>query len=197
MTPSSLQRIATGRVAGAAVFAWIALSAAFFALGPYASIKSAGEEASLLEERFGYSAADAHEWLESIGPDGRTAYGTFQLLDVGNALLTAIALTLVLAFSLGRLFGPSRRPLLLAYLPLAVGFLELVENTCLGLAVSGFPDPQAGVLGVASGVTMLKLSLGFCVFPMTALCLIAVFIAGIVRRRSSTTTATTRGTDGQ
>jgi hypothetical protein len=182
MVLKKIQSVATWRVVAPVVAIWIGLSASFFMLGPYSQILDAGKGTSLPEERFGYSSEKVEEWFDQIGPEGRRAYNTFQLLDIGNAILAAVAMTLALMFTLPRLFGSSRVVLLIASLPLAFGVLEICENILLQQAVSAFPNSTAGLLAVSSPVTRAKLVLGFILLPLTAISFLAVFVVWLRSR---------------
>ena len=97
MIPNWLVNVANGRNVTIALVLWFGYAGLFFNFGPYSSLR-ARADSPLLEERFGYSQAEAQEQLRILGEEGRGTYRRFQLLDGVNAVLMAIALTLSLAF---------------------------------------------------------------------------------------------------
>lgn len=179
--PTWLMRLATGRVVLFALAVWIAYSVLFFALGPYTALHGA-TGGPLLEETFGYGALEVQEWLQTLKEPGRKDYGTFQLLDALNAVLMAVALTLSLAFTLSRLVGKESLLGMLAYLPIAAGMGELIENFMLLAALSSYPEalPAAGLIGT---VTSIKLLVGFSALLVTLLCFAWVGINALRGRR--------------
>ena len=121
------------------------------------------------------------ERLHVLGEEGRNSYHTFQLLDVWNALLMIIALTLSLAFTLTRLVA-ARSPLrLLVYLPVLTGAGELLENSLLLAELSSFPAATAAGKLVGP-ITSAKLGPAFIAFPVTVLCFVALGIKALGNR---------------
>ena len=146
-----------GWIVLAVIVVWQIVGFLFFSLGPYSPITELG--GTLPEERFGYEPDELASWLSEIGDSGRSLYQTFQLWDVTNAAVTAIALTIGLTFTLGRLFPADHYVHTFRQFPAIVFVLELVENLLLYLNVSNFPDPiAAGILPIT---TMIKLVFGF------------------------------------
>lgn len=180
MIPNWLQNVATGRTVVVALVLWFGYAILFFALGPYATLRPAGG-GPLLEETFGYGAAEVQERLHVLGEEGRNSYHTFQLLDELNALLMIIALTLSLAFTLTRLVA-ARSPLrLLVYLPVLTGAGELLKNSLLLAELSSFPAATAAGKLVGP-VTSAKLGAAFIAFPVTVLCFVALGIKALGNR---------------
>lgn len=178
MIPNWLQKLATGRVVVGSLVVWLTYATLFFAWGSYAALKHAGG-GPLLEETFGYSATDVQKWLELVGEAGRKSYHTFQLLDGLNASLMTIALTLSLAFALGRLVS-ARSPLqLLSYLPVLAGVADLLENSLLVAALSSFPSETTAAGSLVGSVTSAKLVAGFVALPVTVLCFVALGIKSL------------------
>ena len=182
MIPIWLQKFATGRAVVMVLFLWLTYGILFFVLGPYATVQQAGGR-PLLEETFGYGAAEVQERLHRLGQEGRVAYQTFQLLDGLNALLMTIALTLSLAFTLSRLVS-ARSPLrFLVYLPVLAGVGELVENSLLLTTLSSFPSEATTAAALAGPVTTAKLVAGFAALPVTVLCFVAFGIKALRNHR--------------
>lgn len=176
----------SGRLLLGAFLLWLAVSSAFFALGPYRSIVEGGGNAPMLEERFGYSTSQAQTWLEALGPAGRSAYVQFQWLDAGVAILGAIVFVLAIAWGLGRI-GRERTPWRwLAGVPVLIGVLELLENICLGLTASAHPELVSELVTLASATTMAKLGLS----PVGMIAVLGVLLATLVHRLRSRRTPT-------
>lgn len=165
MIPTWLQTFASGRAVVVALTLWLGFAAMFFAFGPYSTLRGVGG-GDLLEERFGYSATEAQEWLRLLGEDRRDTYRGFQLLDGLNAAFMTVALTLSLTFTLSRLLGARNVFRLLIYLPVFAGVSELLENSLLLSMLSTFPS-VASTARFAGPITGVKFVLGFSAMPIT------------------------------
>ena len=173
MIPTWLLKVAKGRNVTIALVLWFGYAVLLFNFGPYSTLQTRAG-GNLLEERFGYSQAEAQEHLGALGKEGRGTYRNFQLLDGVNAVLMATALTLSLAFALSRLFA-ARNPLrLLVLLPILAGVTELVENSLLFVLVSTFPSEATLARSLAGPVTSIKLVLGFTALAVTLVSLLAL-----------------------
>lgn len=173
------QSMSTGRNVALAVVVWLGAAVYLFNFGPYPALRAAGGGA-LLEERFGYSAAQTQSWLAALGPADRALYRRFQYLDLANALLMALALTSLLSYLRQRLFPSRPAWQALAGLPLLVGALELLENLCLLGLLADFPATRSWLVISASWATRLKLSVSALLFPLLVAGLLAL---GVKRRR--------------
>lgn len=163
------------------VAVWLVFSAVFFEFGPYSElVRLSG--APLLETRFeGYDSDALSARLELLGAPGRGLYEQFQVLDGANAILMAVALTLLISFSAGSVAGEHSRFKLLAVLPTAAGGLELAENVALIEAIRSFP--ASGLFAHAAGtITQIKLVVGFGSLLLALFSLVALGAAAIVRR---------------
>ena len=178
----NILRLARAPIVAGAVALWLIGSFCFFTFGPYRELREKGDGARLLEERFGYAEDASHTWLERIGPDGRSQYRTFQILDVGNAFLLAVALSLALTLALSRLLGPTHWAVNIAYLPFAVLLLEIVENAFLLFVASRHPQQLPMPLQIASVATTTKLLTSFALFPLTFSSLAALGLQRFWRR---------------
>jgi len=177
MIPIWLQNFARGRTVAIVLLLWLGIGGVLFTVGPYPSLRSAGG-GDLLEETFGYSAADAREYLQALGEDGRNTHRTFQLLDGLNAAMTTVALTLSLAFTLCRLLGPRNALRLLVYLPVLAGACELLENWLLLALHSAFPS-ETSTARLAGPITSTKLVLGFSALSITVLSFLALGVKAL------------------
>jgi hypothetical protein len=163
------------------VVVWLTFSTASFAFGPYGElVRLSG--APLLETRFeGYAAEALSGQLNLIGGRGRALYEQFQVLDAANAILMAIALSLLIRFAVSRLAGERSALKALLYLPVAACILELAENAALIDALRRFPAAGSFADTVGS-VTQLKLVVGFGSLLLALLSLVALGVAPLVRR---------------
>ncbi|MEM1126571.1 MAG: hypothetical protein AAGI71_07970 [Bacteroidota bacterium] len=160
---------------------WLAVSGLAFAFGPYSVVRQHG--GALLEEQ-PRQASEAVLWLAALEPEVWGAYALFQWVDLGVALLTALALFVALAFSLSRLtLWPVRRVGAVAVLlPLALFTTEATENTLLAIVLAAYPTSVEASLAAVSTVTSVKLPLGLLAFASAAAGLVAVAIRSIWRR---------------
>lgn len=159
----------SGWIVFAIIVGWQMIGALFFTLGAYPKIASL-EAGTMPEESFGYSADEINSWLTNLADSGRELYQQFQLLDVANAAITAVALTAGLSYTLQRLFPENKQLQLITYIPSLVFILELLENLLLYINAANFPD--SFVVGLASTITITKLILGFgsiIIFFVTAI----------------------------
>ena len=158
---ASLDR-SSGKAVALAIGTWLVASGASFALGPYSTVRERGGD--LLEEH-PRDPAEALSWLNALGPDARDAYSAFQWVDLGVALLTAVAVFVALAFAL----------------PVIVFAAEIIENLVLGTALARYPDSES-LLSVAETVTTVKLPLAFAALGATAGGLLAVAVRSLWQR---------------
>lgn len=168
MIPRRLQTLATGSSTLLAVAAWVCYAVLLFNVGPYARLQ-ASEAGVLLEERFGYSPAQAYHLLDRLGSEGRREYSTFQVLDSVNALLMTCALTLAMTFALRRAFAANSRLGMTVVLPLLAGGSEVAENVLLLWMLAAFPSAPPVLVAAGGLVTATKLVLGFGALVVTAL----------------------------
>lgn len=185
-TPINMNAIGTkpaanGMTVIVCVCVWLAFSIAVFVMGPYDELVqlSGGQ---LLEERFGgYDAPMLAAQLDKIGARGRVLYGQFQALDGANAILMAIALSLLIALAVRSVADERSWLSLLALLPVAAGVLELVENAALLDALGSYPAAGAFV-GEMGRVTQVKLFVGFTSLLLAALSVIVLGVATLAQR---------------
>ena len=181
LIPGSLRAAASGKVVVGSLAIWIVSGAVLFAGGPYAAVRAAGDEA-LLEERFGYSSSQAFDWLQNLDQDGREAYRNFQWFDSVNAVFMAIALTVSLAFTLGRVTSDSNWLRLAVFLPASALLAELVENGLLLSLLSQFPELSDSAVTLAAAITRIKLVITFTTLSVVLLSYLALG-ANVLRSR--------------
>lgn len=155
-------RSVSGRTALGAVAIWLASSAAFFTLGPYAALRTAAG-GSLPEEQFGYGVADVRRAFEALGEAHLPGYVTFQGLDALNAAVTSASAAAVLLWSLSRRPGTRGLARRAVWLPVALLAGECVENSLLVFLASSHPATMPSVVRIASATTRFKLVTGMIV----------------------------------
>lgn len=181
MIPTWLQKIATGRAVAIALLVWISYSALILNWGPYPQLKASILE--LPDEDFTATGKETHSKLVQLGERGREGYRRFLRLESGNALITAAASTLLMAYALGR-FGHQKSPAgLLVYFPGAAGLCELIESSFLALALSRFPHEATAELRIASVATRLKILFGYIVVPILGFLFVKLALRELRARR--------------
>ena len=129
----------------------------------------------VLDTRWSYTAAQAHEYLVACGPAGRAAVMHQQLADVVYVALYAGVLLVAYAFLLrvGRLTGRGWR--LLLALPLVTAALDYLENAGIWSLLAGYPH-TGRLADSLSVVTATKLALGYV--SLAAFAVLAVAAIG-------------------
>lgn len=170
-----LMDLARPGVAVLAVAVWLVASVLLFRVSPYMAL---GEAAGgpLLEERAGYSHSQAQELLELLGSEGRADYRQFQTMDSMNALLMMVALTLVMAFVVRRLFHATSPLRWLMALPIIAGLTEWIENSLLFAQSWNFPSSSSSLGNLPGLITTIKLVIASAALLAVALGLIAAAI---------------------
>lgn len=184
MIPPGLTTIATGRTVIFALLLWLGAGLVLFQLGPYDELTLMAPGLEPLDERMGYAWTDVQVYFAVLGEAGRRLYRVFLVADLGNAILMASAVTLLLVFLTARL-GLERTWIgMVAFIPIVSGALDLVENTLLLIMLGRFPDLAESLTGAASTITTLKL---VSVLAGATLVVLGIFgwAATMVRRGSA------------
>lgn len=173
MIPAGLTQIATGRSVIVALLLWFGAGFVLFQFGPYPELGVMTPGLELLDERMGYTWTDVEIYFAVLGESGRRLYRVFLIADLGNAILMAAAGSLLLAFLTTR-SGLERTWFgIVAFIPLAAGTLDLLENTLLLIMLGQFPDIAESLAGAASTTTTVKLWTG-----MTGVAAVAIGLVG-------------------
>jgi hypothetical protein len=117
---------------------WISWNVWLFNFDPYPG-RAEAANGRLVEERFGATLPELTAQLLRLDEEGRAAYATLQWLDLVSAVLTTVALTLALAFSLQRFFPTRHAAWTVALLPSLLGLAELAENGLLLALIAAHP----------------------------------------------------------
>jgi hypothetical protein len=135
--------------------------------GPLAELsRLAGGAAPFDIRPAGYSFAEAQAFLAAIGSEGRRYYAFPELaLDTLYPPLYALSRGLALWWLTmpGRVrerpLAPGLRRALVA-VPIAMATLDLIENSCIAIMLSTWPDLSAHIVQASSLATRAKIVLG-------------------------------------
>jgi hypothetical protein len=109
----------------------------------------------VLDLMFGYGPAAGAAALDALGPQGRSAYNGFQLVDLAFPASYAIGLgSLILA--LFRRPWPARA-YALALVPVVTAAFDYAENVGVFIALRTYPDTSTAALLLASGAGVVKM----------------------------------------
>lgn len=182
MIPQKLRNFSSGRNVLIFVALWLGFSIYLFNFGPYTPLRSAGQGAPLLEETFGVDVGQIDSRLALLGPDGRSLYLWFQVLDFVNAFLAAVAMTFLLVFVYRRLIGHGNPAGLLVFLPVLLFAVEVAENALLINAIAGHPEPGVAISTLGT-VTVIKFGFNFLIGPVLIIGLVVLAIKTARTRR--------------
>jgi hypothetical protein len=157
MIPAGLTHIATGRAVIVALLLWLGAGFVLFQLGPYAELSDMAPGLAPLDARLGYAWTDMEIYLAVLGESGRRLYRVFLIADLGNAILMASAMSLLLVFLTTRLGLEGSWIGNVAFAPIAAGILDLLENVLLLVMLHRFPDIAESLASAGSTTTALKL----------------------------------------
>ena len=128
----------------------------------------------MLDLKPGYSYDEAMASMEGYGPDGRTTY-------VWASMLLDTLLPLVYATLFAGLihrFRPTEGTWWLAFLPVAAGIWDLLENVQITAMLVGYPDVGPSQVAWASTFTTVKAYMG----PVYVLLGIGLLLVATARR---------------
>jgi hypothetical protein len=180
--PTGLTDIATGRTVIVTLLLWLGAGFVLFQLGPYPELGGMASGLEPLDERMGYAWTDVEIYFAVLGDSGRRLYRVFLIADFGNAILMASAVSLLLVFLATRL-GLERTWLgIVAFIPIAAGALDLLENTLLLVMLHRFPDIEESLASAASMTTALKLVTGTAAAATVVIGLIAWAVTALRRQ---------------
>lgn len=155
----------------------VTLATAAFLFVVFPNLPINGE---MLDMKPGYSYDEAMALMAAYGPDGRTTYVWGSLL-----LDTLFPLAYVTLFAgLTYRFRLTEGTWWLAFLPMAAGVLDLLENVQITAMLVGYPDVSPSQVASASAVTTVKWTVApVCQMPGAGLFLFAMVRQGLARIR--------------
>ena len=161
----SLECIATAPRLVFALAALVACSALNFGLGPCGQLATWGGGARLLDMQPASNPEQAQDVLTAFGAEGRALYLRFLAFDTAFLLTHAIAMAMFTAYAFGRLCIRSAWRLL-AWLPIAVGALDVIENLGILSLLIGYPYDVLSSGRWLAPITSAKLTLVPLVFAL-------------------------------
>ena len=129
----------------------------------------------------GYSRQEAVSLLESLGPEGRSAYLFPQLaLDFVYPGLFAICFSLMFVWLYSRRVRPDSGFLYLALLPMLASLFDYGENLLIIRMITEFPNVSGKLVAAANVFTMLKSA-----FSTASFLLLMVGFVLLLKKRST------------
>ena len=144
--------------------------------GSRPDILNAAEEDVNIPDIMGlYSPQDVYHFLDSIGPEGRSAY---QIMHFATDLVFPLIYGALLFTLLCRQVQKSpEKPHWLPFIALVPVILDLAENFTMVVITARFPDFLPGLTQLAQVFTIMK-------FTSLALCVITIIILGFTNQSS-------------
>ena len=153
-------------------------------IGPVglAKIESIAPGTKILDLRFNYSAADAHETLDKLGSEGRSAYIGLIITDfiyiVVYTGLFLTALTLIVRY----FFSSAVWLRMILILPVIGAACDVIENTVTLVQIGTFPNESLQLYGVSNGITIIKFVIAFPVTFAVSLGGLAAIVAFVLKK---------------
>lgn len=127
----------------------------------------------------GYSPADAHAMLQSLGSEGRRFYVTIETtVDVVYPIVYAIMFFLAIHWLADRAPAPATWPRRAALLPVAAAALDVAENVGILRMVQRFPERADTAARISSTFTTIK----WACFAVTLLVVLWLGARALTRR---------------
>ena len=133
-----------------------------------------------LDLYFSYSPDQVYQHLAALGVEGRNA-GIHMALttDMAFPVVYSMALSVMLALVLRKLFPPASRLRYLCLFPFLIVLADWCENAGLAMVMRTFPDRSDAIVLAASTFTSLKWAL----IMLTLLVTVTLWAACIIRGR--------------
>ena len=177
-----LCRVATGRVALAALLIFLLFSALVLPQQATQAERETGS-ADSPDTSFFYSAGDLYRMAESYGEQGRQAYVRARFtFDLVWPLVYTLFLATAISWVFGRAFAPDSRWQRANLAPLLGAVLDYLENLSTSLVMLRYPDQTPVVDALAPVFTALKWS----VLGASFLLLFGGIVVAVWRRRKQT-----------
>lgn len=154
----------------ALLFGWMMVPALPYSAADFAVQTNDGPS---LDMMIGYSPEKAYEVLDGYGADGRAYYvRKLAVNDTVFPIAYSLLFAATLALLLERLTSSDSRLRYLAFLPLAGGVCDLIENVGILSMLLSYPARLEWIAASTSLITAVKLSINMTVM--------ALIVAGIV-----------------
>lgn len=149
-TPSDVARSALGTL----VVLILSLSGTFL-LGPAGHLRELAGGQVQPDLAFLATPSMMDSYLRVIGEAGRQAYTQAEWYDFANALMIAVAGSLIIRWLATLLPPDTRWPRLIMVLPLSAGLLDIIENTMILRALKAYPALSPSILPWITSVKLL------------------------------------------
>ncbi|HAR45478.1 MAG TPA: hypothetical protein DCS42_09115 [Nitrospiraceae bacterium] len=140
--------------AGVAFFFWLFNFSTLPLSNPELMKLSNGE--GLLDLRIYYTAREAFHAMAHYGSVGRTLYLRFLATDFVFLVIYGLAFSLLFARMALALFNPTSPWRKINLLPLGIALADFVEDTCLLLLLTGYPERYLFIGTLAGMATLTK-----------------------------------------
>jgi len=118
-------------------------------------------QAAMLDTRFSYTPAQAHEALDAFGESGRQLYLVSALTaDLLFPVIYSLFLAMSLTYLLPRAFPLQSLVQRLHLLPFGMAVFDYLENACVAILLASYPTELNGLARLASSFTTTKWLLG-------------------------------------
>jgi len=152
-------RLMVSLLIAVACFFWLFNFSALPLSNPELKRVSNGEE--LLDLRLYYSAQEAFRTIESYGAEGRALYLRFLAADFVFVPIYGLGFALLFTRMALALWGRSSSRMWINLLPLGIVLADFLENICLLLLLTGYPERSLFVGALAGVATLTKHVLTF------------------------------------
>lgn len=130
-----------------------------FLLGPAASLRALAGGQQQPDLAFLATPSMLDIYLRTIGDAGRLLYAQAEWYDFANAVLLAVAGSMVIRWLVTKLPPDARWPRMLVLLPILAGLLDVVENSMILRTLGAYPALSPMIL---PWITSVKLALILC-----------------------------------
>ena len=179
----------SGRAALLALLALLATAAVVFGCGPIGALRDAAPDGTLLDME-PRSAGAAMAWIDGLGAAGRALCARHLWWD-GAFLLVHATCSFVLLRAAAQRLSP--RLAAIAWLPIAVGVLDVVENALVARMLAAHPAASASAASASAASASTASAAAAWLEPVTGVklllvpvvfgALIACWAAVLLRRR--------------
>lgn len=158
-------------------FFWAFNFSSFPIAGPEI-MKSSGNT-TILDTRFFYSSTEAYSALTKFIPNGLEAYLNFILFDFIFIATYSLAFAFLLTITISSICGRKSYWLIFNILPLAIGFLDFVENVCIIFMLKSYPVELPNIETISGYATLGKWILTIATMSLLAYGGILLFLRSL------------------
>lgn len=178
-----IKKLANLRSVTLLVFVFIIFSMIIFNFGFIPAIAQHSEGVDILDNTFNYTPEHVYQLFSTYGDEGRRLYLSYLFLfDFIYPILFALTNTVLFAYLFERLFPNTNFFRYLYLIPLVTLPLDYAENISILTLLLSYPTQMAGVVAIASSITMLKLITVNSLFFITLIALTSVLTKTVYHR---------------